>query len=185
MKRLLLLRHAKAVPDIPGLDDFDRVLADRGRADAVRMGHYLKEEGLVPGLVLCSPAARTRQTLELIQPALKGAPGMRNVPELYLAKAVKIVETIRASHASVRTLMVVGHNPGLEYCARALIRRPAGRKACKLYETMTEKFPTAALAVIGFRLSDWAALEPDTGELERFVRPKDLRSEDQRSSNSK
>jgi phosphohistidine phosphatase len=178
VKRLLLLRHAKACREKHGLDDIDRTLADRGRADAIRMGHFLKEEKRVPDLVLCSPAARTRQTLELILPVLGSTPAVHTVRELYLAKASKIVELVRQTHAAAGTLMVVGHNPGLEYCARALAHMPGGHESRRLYDAMTQKFPTAALAVIAFEIEGWEGIEPGAGELELFVRPKDLGGED-------
>ena len=177
MKRLLLLRHAKACRDKPGLSDIDRTLTDRGRADAIRMGHFLKEEALAPEAVLCSPAARTRQTVELILPILETPPPVHIVRELYLAKASKIAETVRHAPTDAATLMVVGHNPGLEYCARALARLPSGGKARKLYDVMTEKFSTAALAVIGFDIAEWSAVEPGMGTLELFLRPKDLHAD--------
>jgi phosphohistidine phosphatase len=178
VKRLLLLRHAKACRERHGLDDIDRTLSDRGRTDAVRMGRFLKEEKLVPELVLCSPSARTRQTLELVMPELGREPAVRIEKDLYLAKALKIFEIVRGADAAVRTLMVVGHNPGLEYCARALIRPPSGRRTHKLYDAMMEKFPTAALAVIGFEVAEWGGIAPGSGYLEIFVRPKDLGGED-------
>ncbi len=177
MKRLLLLRHAKACRERHGLDDIDRTLTDRGRADAIRMGHFLKEEKCVPEVVLCSPAARTRQTLELILPVLEDTPAVQSVRELYLAKASKIVEIVRQTRTAAGSLMIVGHNPGLEYCARTLARMPGGSESRKLYDAMSQKFPTAALAVIGFEIAEWDGIEPGAGELELFVRPKDLSGE--------
>lgn len=177
MKKLLLLRHAKTCRDRVGLDDFDRTLTDRGRADAIRMGHFLRGTGLVPGEVLCSPAARTRQTLEFVLPALPESLTVHYERELYLAKTSKIVELLRHGRVA-ETLLVIGHNPGLEYCARTLARLPHGHKARALYDSMTEKFPTAALAVLAFDIAEWNGIEPGVGTLERFVRPRDLGGED-------
>jgi len=174
VKRLVLLRHAKAAPDKAGVDDRDRVLADRGRADAIRMGQYLKEQDCVPELVLCSPAVRTRQTLELALPQLGAAPAVRHLDELYLARWLTIVNIVRQTPRSVAALMVVGHNPGLEECARKLARPPGDAQARKLHDAMREKYPTGAVAVLDFELPDWKTIEPGQGELEFFTAPKDL-----------
>ena len=71
--------------------------------------------------------------------------------------------------------MVVAHNPGIEECAHGLAREPADRKLRKCYQAMTDKFPTGALAVIDFDVQQWAEVGPGEGELELFIRPKDLR----------
>ncbi len=112
MKRLVLLRHAKAIPAAPDFEDRDRRLADRGRSDAIRIGQFLKEENCVPELVLCSTALRTRQTLDLVVPQLGAAPVTRLLPELYLARWLTIVNLVRQVRERAETLMIVGHNPG-------------------------------------------------------------------------
>jgi len=174
VKRLVLLRHAKAVPDKAGVEDRDRVLADRGRAEAVRIGQYLKEEDCVPELVLCSSAARTRQTLELVLPQLGAVPAVKHLDQLYLARWLTIVNIVRQTTKSVNVLMAVGHNPGLEDCARKLARPPGDAQARKLHDAMREKFPTGAVAVLDFEASDWASVQPGEGELEFFTAPKNL-----------
>ena len=72
-RQLMLLRHAKAELGGPGMTDFERPLAGRGRKAAARMGRYLAENGLAPDLVLCSPARRTRETWEIASAALPPA----------------------------------------------------------------------------------------------------------------
>lgn len=174
MKRLVLLRHAKAISDKPGLDDRDRMLADRGRADAVRMGRYLREEGCVPDAVLCSPAARTHETLDLVLPQLGSAPWVKYPEELYLARWLTIVNLVRETAKATGALMVVGHNPGLEDCARKLARPPGDAQGRRLHEALRTKFPTAAAAVLDFDIADWKHVETGAGELEHFASPKDL-----------
>jgi phosphohistidine phosphatase len=174
VKRLVLLRHAKAEGDKPGLDDRDRVLAERGRADAIRMGQFLREEDCVPDLVLCSAAARTRQTLELVLPQLGKLPAVKPLDELYLARWLTIITQIRQAPKATGTLMVVGHNPGLEDCARKLARPPGDAKSRKLHEAMRSKFTTGAVAVFDFEIADWSKVEPGEGELEFFTTPKEL-----------
>ena len=174
MKRLILLRHAKAVSDRPGLEDRDRVLADRGRADAIRVGHFLREENCVPQAVLCSPAARTHETFDLILPQLVPPPWVKFVDELYLARWLTIHSLVRKTAKAVDALMVVGHNPGLEDCARKLARPPGDAHGRRLHEALRQKFPTGAVAVLDFDISEWSRVEAGEGELEFFSTPKDF-----------
>ncbi|MBU6298686.1 MAG: histidine phosphatase family protein [Alphaproteobacteria bacterium] len=175
MKRLFLLRHAKASREEPGLNDRDRPLAERGRNDAARIGRLLHEEIYIPDTILCSTSVRTRETLELILPELSARPIVQYRSELYLAAAETILAAVRGARHEAGALMIVGHNPGLEDCARELVREPTGRRIRKRYATMTEKFPTCALAVIDFDVEHWSGVAANGGELEFFVRPKDLR----------
>jgi phosphohistidine phosphatase len=178
VKRLILLRHAKAVGQIAGLDDRERTLADRGRSDAIRMGQFLREEDSVPQLVLCSTAARTRETLDLVVSQLGSTPTVRLMPELYLARWLSIINLIRQVRESADVLLVIAHNPGLEDCARKLARPPGDTKGRKLHQLLQAEYPTAALAVFDFDISAWSAIDRGEGELEMFVRPKDLRGPD-------
>ena len=177
MKRLFLLRHAKAERDVPGIDDESRALASRGREDAARIGRFLREEAYVADLVLCSTAARTRQTLELLLPELGVRPAVQYLAELYLARRDTILSVIRQARDGAGSLMIVGHNPGLADCAHALTREPDDRKMRKRYLTMAEKFSTGSLAVLDFEIAQWRGVVAGSGELELFVHPKDLREE--------
>ena len=177
MKRLFLLRHAKAEREGHGSGDEARALTPRGRTDAARIGRFLNKEDTVAGLVLCSTSARTRETLELVLPQLNVQPDVEYLDELYLAEAEAILTLVRGTRDAIGSLMIVGHNPGLEECARSLVRPPAERKLRKRYDTMTEKFPTGSLAVIDFEDKRWSAIGGWVGELELFVRPKDLPEE--------
>ena len=177
MKRLFLLRHAKAEREGHGSGDEARALTPRGRTDAARIGRLLNEEVYVADLVLCSTSARTRETLELVLPQLNVQPDVEYLDELYLAEAEAILTLVRGTRDAIGSLMIVGHNPGLEECARSLVRPPAERKLRKRYDTMTEKFPTGSLAVIDFEDKRWSAIGGWVGELELFVRPKDLPEE--------
>lgn len=167
---LILFRHAKSSWSDPDLADFDRPLNDRGQQAAPRMGEWLKEERLVPDLVLVSAARRTRDTWTLAAPALEGSVPVRVESDLYHADPSVILDRIRSTGTGVRRLMVIGHNPGLETLARGLVEE--GRK--KQLRRMYEKFPTSAVAVIDFSADEWASIEPGTGTLRAFVRPKDL-----------
>jgi phosphohistidine phosphatase len=175
VKRLFLLRHAKANRDTPGIDDINRRLAERGREDAVRMGRFMREEDRIPALVLCSTAVRTQESLALLLPELGAHPLVQYRADLYLARPEIILASIRHARETAGSLMVVGHNPGIEECAQGLAREPVDRKLRKRYQLMSDKFPTGSLAVIDFDVSQWSAIGPGGGELELFVRPKDLR----------
>ena len=172
MKRLLLLRHAKAERETA--DDIKRGLEKRGEKDAQRMGRFLREDVYVPDLILCSTSLRTRRTIEFLLPELGTSPRIDYQSELYLAEPEVILSLIRRVSDKVGTLMVIGHNPGLEQLALALAAQPLEKKLRKRYDAMDEKFPTSALAVIDFAVPRWIDLTPGRGELDAFVRPKDL-----------
>src|SRR5579871_6126255 len=120
MRRLILLRHAKAEARSAGLDDFDRALTERGRRDAALMGAVLLREGLRPDLALVSPARRTLETWRLAAEAL-GPAREELIPELYDAPAAVIRAAIRQAAGKGETLIVVGHNPGLHEVAVQLM----------------------------------------------------------------
>ena len=168
MRRLLLLRHAKSAwPD--GTADVDRPLAERGRNAAPRMGAYIADEGLAPDLALVSPARRARETWDLASPRLGDVP-TRLEPRLYEATPVRLLTVIGEVEASVRTLLLVGHNPSFEDLARQL----AGDGHRDGLARMARKYPTAGLAVIDLPVETWAEAASSTGRLERFATPKSL-----------
>lgn len=174
MKRLYLLRHAKAVPPDDEAQDHDRVLADRGRRDAAAMGHYLAHRGMVPALLLASTAARTRQTAERVRDAMRPAPVFVWRDRLYLATAGDILALVQTLPAHLESVMVVGHNPGLGALAVILSRTPEECPERSWRAALAEKFPTAALAVLDFPVDQWRDLRPGEGTLCAFVRPKDV-----------
>jgi phosphohistidine phosphatase len=115
-RTLVLLRHAKA--ETPGDHlDFDRRLTEKGAADADAAGAWLADEGLVPDLVICSPAARTRQTWHGVAVALAQAAPSAAAPEvhyesgLYEGGRTEVVDLLRRVPDEVGTVLVVGHNP--------------------------------------------------------------------------
>jgi phosphohistidine phosphatase len=172
LKRLLLLRHAKAGRD--QADDHRRALIERGRLDSARMGRFMRQDAYLPDLVLCSNAARTMETLTHLLPELSIKPAVHYLAELYLAEPEVILSLIRHAPEPFGSLMIVGHNPGIAQCAHELVRQPSERKARKRLETMEEKFPTCALAVVDFDVRQWSEVGPHLGDLDAFMRPKDI-----------
>jgi phosphohistidine phosphatase len=172
MKRLFLLRHAKAVPSESGIEDFDRTLMLSGMQDAGAMARYLHKSDYRADLILCSTAARTAQTGELVVQQLECEIEYRN--NLYLAEPSKLLAAIRGAPAAVSDLMMVGHNPGLEALAALLAREPVRRRERARHEALEEKFPTCALAILDFDVGRWRDIAAGTGKLVEFVRPKDL-----------
>jgi len=124
-------------------------------------------EGIVPDLVLCSPAQRARETLEAIAPALGEKPEVVFEAELYGAGATLLIERLRRISGDVRSTMLIGHNPGIQDLALEL----AG--GGKQLDRLARKYPTGALAMLEFD-GAWDELQPGGAELEAFVRPKDL-----------
>ncbi len=146
------------------------------------MGRFLREDVYLPDLVYCSPATRTRQTVEHLLPELGVKPKVEYPSELYLAEPEAILALVRRAPDKSAALMIVGHNPGLEQCALALAALPLEKKLRRRYDVMEEKFPTCALAVIDFPVARWIDVTPGRGELDAFVRPKDLNSSSMRAA---
>jgi phosphohistidine phosphatase len=167
MLRLMLLRHAKSTwPS--GVQDAERPLSDRGEAAARRMGAYMAHHALTADRVLCSPARRTRDTWAGISAQLPATAEIVFDGRLYGATRQGLLSVVRDQDGAVRTLLVLGHNPGLQDAAEWLIA--AGD--VELRERLREKFPTAALAVIDFALDTWSRVHEHGGRLERFVTPR-------------
>ncbi|BCX18162.1 MAG: phosphoglycerate mutase [Geminicoccaceae bacterium] len=171
MRELLLLRHAKSAWDVPGLEDHARDLAPRGRKAAKKIGRLLAREGLLPDLVLCSTAVRAVRTLELVQAELPRPLEVRHLDELYLASEEAMLKLVRAQDDGIRSLMLVGHDPGFHRLALLLV----GAQAPAAVRTgLVQKFPTGALARLRFPVEHWAEVGPGGAELLAFWKPREL-----------
>jgi phosphohistidine phosphatase len=178
-RTLLLFRHAKSAwPDVP---DHERPLARRGQRDAPAMGRWLRDAGYRPDQVLCSTARRARETWQLTQPALGAAPPAVFDARVYQAPAARLLGLIRQAPIAARTLLVLGHDPGIPELAIMLAaaappgHADAGTTAgpSPMLESMRAKFPTAALAVFECTGS-WDQLGPGLTRLVRFITPSQL-----------
>lgn len=174
MHRLLLLRHAKSDWSTSGQPDRARPLNARGEAAARLMGGYMAHHRLIPDRVLCSPSQRTRETWDVVSSQWEDA-AVDVVWEdgLYVAPAQTILSIIQSQDDSPRTLLVIGHNPGLQEAADLLIA--AGDVT--LRERLREKFPTSALAVIDFAVDRWSRVHERSGRLDRYVTPRSIAAE--------
>jgi len=174
-RRLLILRHAKAGPH-DEKHDKERHLVDRGCSDSALMGHVMREKGYVPDLVLCSSAARTRETWEHTGPELHARPETKFLDALYDAAEGTILKCVQETDDAVERVLYIGHNPGLERLARMLIREPRTAAEKQHAASLMSKYPTAALAVIDFKIEYWAEAAPGEGILADFVTPSDIKN---------
>ncbi|MBP1858433.1 SixA phosphatase family protein [Rhizobium herbae] len=166
-RRLILLRHAKSAwPE--GVADEERPLAERGRKSAPVIGTYMAREKLIPDLAIISPARRARETWEFVRDALSEKVPEHEAPDIYEVEAGRILEVIRTVKPGIRTLLMIGHNPGMEELA-SLLMQDGDQDAI---DRMKEKFPTAGLAVIDFDVEGWDEVAAGAGTLERFVTPR-------------
>ena len=170
MKQIFLLRHAKSSWDDPSLEDIERPLNKRGRKAAKAMAAHFTEHGLAPQTVLCSTAIRTRQTLDLLKPVLGEAPVIYD-DRIYEAMPQTLLARLKELPESSASVLVVGHNPGLERLAHSLAGDQGEPKSLA---RMTAKYPTGSLAVLTAEVAAWTELKPETCRLESFICPVDL-----------
>jgi len=162
MKTLLVLRHAKSSWKDTDLDDHDRPLNKRGKKTAPLMGKLIKDEKLVPDLMISSTALRAKTTAEAVAKSSKYSGNIQIDSRLYLAGIHAMVRLLQEiSSDDIDRVMLVGHNPGQEDLIRELTDQD-------------ERFPTAALAQIELPIERWSEMEFETqGKLVNLWRPKE------------
>ncbi|MGJ5750005.1 phosphohistidine phosphatase [Streptomyces puniciscabiei] len=164
LRRLVVLRHAKSAwPE--GVEDHRRPLAPRGLRDAPAAGRALAEADCLPDLALCSTAVRARRTWELASAEWGTPPPVRYDRRLYGAGVQELLDVIRETPPEVETLLLVGHNPGLEELVLELARDGLD----DTLERVRTKFPTSAIAVLAWRGTGWPALGPGAALLTSLV----------------
>ena len=175
-RALWLLRHAKAVADPPhGGDDFDRVLAPRGRRDAEALGRLIGRglsapgaSGPLPQVAFVSPAARTAATAELVLSAAGLTPRVEHPMDLYGGDPEDVLDHLRRLGAEVTAAMVVLHNPTGHALAQGLLDR---EDEDGLDLIVRRGFPTCALAVIRLDVARWADVASECGVLFDLLTP--------------
>ena len=162
MKTVLVLRHAKSSWNQTGLSDHDRPLNSRGQKAAPRIGQLIYEEDLIPDVILSSTARRASDTADLVAEASGFAGEVAYLEDFYHAWPSDYVDALRNLSDDIESAMIVGHNPGMEL----LLEELTGE---------SERFPTAALAVIHLPIAYWSQLNDETeGELVRLWLPREL-----------
>ncbi len=169
MHQLLLLRHAKSSWDEAKLADRDRPLTERGHRAAAIMRKAMHTLGLVPDLVLVSPARRTLQTLDALEP-WDDTPLIEQIEALYLAHQAQLLAILREVPETVRSVLLIGHNPGMHDLAQALNEHATPTDAMR---RLAAGYPTGALAEFAVA-GPWVHLGAGGGRLIRFLTPREL-----------
>ncbi|MEZ5856244.1 MAG: histidine phosphatase family protein [Hyphomicrobiaceae bacterium] len=170
MRTLTLFRHAKSSWDDPSLADFDRPLNPRGRKAAPAMGRHMRKLGLIPDLVLCSPAVRTRETARLALGELGVEPTTEFPEDIYEATAETLLARLQKVPKKHRHVLLIGHNPGLHDLALGLLANPPAGASGDL----AIKMPTAALTVLACDITKWSDLTWHSAKLEHYQTPRRL-----------
>ncbi|TCO35186.1 phosphohistidine phosphatase [Kribbella steppae] len=165
-RTLVLFRHSKAVPP-ESMPDLERPLADRGRADALAAGRYLVAQGIEADLVLCSPSQRTRETWQFAAEAGASAADVWYDRRIYSADTVELLDVIREAPSEARTVILVGHAPGVPWLADELALDGTSPERVEL----TRKYPTSGLTVLHLTCR-WSDLSADDADLVSFVVPR-------------
>ncbi|MGV3540224.1 MAG: SixA phosphatase family protein [Rufibacter sp.] len=155
MKNLLVMRHATAAEKEAGQQEIDRELTLFGERQAGEVGLWLKEQQLVPQLVLCSPAVRTRSTLQQVQEAFGKAVPVHFEEVLYHGTEREMKYLVQEVHEDIDTLLVIGHNPTIAFFAGLLLHEAEE----------PVHFSPATVAVLQFAVTSWEDLRPKSGKL--------------------
>ncbi len=162
MKTLFILRHAKSSWDDAALSDFERPLNERGLDAAPLMGGVMKKNRFEPELILSSPARRAEQTAALVKQSAGIGGAIRFDERIYEASPARLLEVISEQNEKIASVMLVGHNPGLE-------------GLLKLLTGELQPMPTAALAIVDLETDKWNQINSSKGSLRTLIRPKEIR----------
>jgi len=171
MKLLGLFRHAKSDWHDATARDFDRPLNARGRKGAALMGRHINAHGVKWQRVISSPAVRAAQTIELAAEAAGRTVPIEWDRRIYLASSVTLADLLREVAEPAGSVLLIGHNPGLEDLIFDLVPDDG---SSPLREIVEEKFPTATFAVLELNVEKWADLDDGCGGLVHLTRPRDL-----------
>jgi phosphohistidine phosphatase len=169
MRRLFLIRHAKAQPSV-GRDDFERTLTDRGRKDARRVAAALAGRNMLPDVLIHSGAARAKETAEIFVAEWPRGVELLEELGLYDATPSVLLACARALSDAHKSIGLVGHNPGLGELAAAL----TGSGARPELNRLAAKYPTGAVAVLDFSVRRWEDVQRYGGMLALYVTPGEL-----------
>jgi phosphohistidine phosphatase len=165
-RTLIAVRHAKSSWD-HDVEDHDRPLSARGRRDADALGRLLRQRSLAPGLVLCSTAARTRETWERALAVGVTAGEVRLLRGIYQAWVPELVRLLRQTPDEVATVLLLGHSPGIP----DLVEHLCVRTDSADWAQLDQKYPTSGLAVVAVP-GPWRELGSATADLVSFAVPR-------------
>ena len=161
MKTLFVLRHAKSSWENTDLSDFVRPLNERGLKAAPLMGDVMKKNNFQPEIILSSPAKRAEQTAALIKQTAGIGGAIQFDQRIYEASPARLLEVISEQNEKIKSILLVGHNPGLEGLLKFLTGQP-------------QPMPTAALAVVDLKTDKWSEANSSNGNLRILIRPKEV-----------
>ena len=162
MKTIFLLRHAKSSWENSDLSDFDRLLNQRGLEAAPFMGETIAKNRFQIDKIISSPARRAQQTAILVKESANINGEIEYDDRIYEASPPRLLKVISEIDEKYQSVMLVGHNPGME----GLIKSLTGE---------LQPMPTAALAVIDLKIDKWNEITTDCGTLRTLLRPKTLK----------
>jgi phosphohistidine phosphatase len=163
VKRLIIVRHAKAARAEPRGEDFDRPLAPRGEGDAVEMGRRLARGKSHPDAIVTSPAERALSTARLVARELDFPwDEIRTDKSIYLANVGSLLDVVRGLDNSAELALLVGHNPGVSELARSLVK------------DFAQELPTTAVVAIDLPADSWAGVRRGSGSLRSYDYPKNI-----------
>ncbi len=161
MKTLLLMRHAKSSWKQKNVPDIERPLNSRGEKDAPAMGRLLRKKKMVPDIILSSPAVRARLTAEAVGKKSHYEKDILVIDKLYMAEAPEIFSTLNALPEEVEKVLLIGHNPGMEYMLQQLTGK-------------IQSLSTSSIVNISLPIDHWSDLNGDTQcELVKVWQPKE------------
>ncbi len=173
-KTLTLMRHAKSSWEDYSQSDMDRPLAPRGKKDAPLMGKYLAENDLLPDLVLCSPAQRTRETLARLQNALSRPLNVKFDQMIYSAgMGHGLIPLLHNMDNDFNHTMIVGHNPAMQELVLSLINWTTDNDETR--QKLSQKFSTGTIVSMTFEGDSWTSVNLGKGQLTHFAAPKMLK----------
>jgi phosphohistidine phosphatase len=172
MRRLFLIRHAKAEPNV-GRGDYARRLTGRGRDDAKLVAAALAARRMLPDILIHSGAARAKETAEIFAAAGRGKIALQEEARLYDASFETLLGYARALGDGRKHVGLVGHNPGIGELATALIGSGAEPEVRRL----AAKYPTGAVAVLDFSIARWDEARRNSAMLALFLTPEQLEAD--------
>lgn len=171
MKRLTLFRHAKSDWDDPVARDFDRPLNRRGEKAALIVGQFARSHNMQFDMLVASPAVRVTQTLDTFLAGYGDPLEPHWDRRIYLASAATLFDVIRDLPETADSVLMAGHNPGLEELILELV---PDNGASPLREDVEVKFPTASLAAMDLAIDHWTEARKNVATLASFTRPRDI-----------